>query len=255
MFSSALENDSFVKTTVVTTHVHPDSAATPIISNPANTFTQQSGSSSSIHLPLQDTFAVLGKPEKQHLGLPYDENYFNCMDWFAAQTLVDVRLKSAAPFAASLHPEARSEGEVHLEEGERLTLPLAAVTLLAEHGLVEVCVPPCFAEENLQNLKENPRLVNLRRLEPYFFEVGLTLARLTQDAAAFGLLMSTAKTRSSLLTKIVILTNAVARVHTYVYHELRVAYLWTIVLTGFVHDESSPQWCVLSVYRRIGCRP
>eukprot|EP01071_Lankesteria_metandrocarpae_P006414 Lankesteria_metandrocarpae@DN4346_c0_g1_i6.p1 len=189
MFSSALENDSFVKTTVVTTHVHPDSAATPIISNPANTFTQQSGSSSSIHLPLQDTFAVLGKPEKQHLGLPYDENYFNCMDWFAAQTLVDVRLKSAAPFAASLHPEARSEGEVHLEEGERLTLPLAAVTLLAEHGLVEVCVPPCFAEENLQNLKENPRLVNLRS---------------TQDAAAFGLLMSTAKTRSSLLTKIFI---------------------------------------------------
>jgi len=124
------------------------------------------------------------------------------MDWLADQSPIDIRLKSFAPYAGSLSDEALTCGETHLQEKTKITVPLATASVLVERGLAEVCVPACFSDEVIRNLRENCCVVHLRKFHPFFFEVGVKVAQLTNDSGLFDVLISTAKSRLTRLTQI-----------------------------------------------------
>ncbi len=71
--------------------------------------------------------------------------------------------------------------QVHLPEKSKVSLPLWLVRGLVEKNIVRMEIPKHFQKRMREEIKAGPEAIKLRDFSFYFFEVGLIVARVSQD--------------------------------------------------------------------------
>eukprot|EP00904_Undaria_pinnatifida_P000017 jgi/Undpi1/10015/HiC_scaffold_28.g12469.m1 len=71
--------------------------------------------------------------------------------------------------------------EEDLAQGAKVEFPLWMARPLAGKGMVELDLPKHYTDRFREQLEAGPGAVNLRERSPYYYEVGVALASLTDD--------------------------------------------------------------------------
>lgn len=105
-------------------------------------------------------------------------NYYDIDDILAEEERITSIFQVGALHLGALQG-AGSHNE-NLDEGSRVELPLWLSRVLRTRNMVEVRAPPYFAAHSQTNLKSNARNADLKALSPYYYEVGIALARMVR---------------------------------------------------------------------------
>eukprot|EP01055_Gregarina_sp_Pseudo9_P000846 Gregarina_sp_Pseudo_9__845@NODE_1541_length_1509_cov_256_710204_g1428_i0_p1_GENE_NODE_1541_length_1509_cov_256_710204_g1428_i0NODE_1541_length_1509_cov_256_710204_g1428_i0_p1_ORF_typecomplete_len252_score22_48SecG/PF03840_14/0_16_NODE_1541_length_1509_cov_256_710204_g1428_i06511406 len=126
--------------------------------------------------------------DRRYLGLEPTETYFDVYSFIADQHSIQVDLKTDAPCAGLFDPESSSHGIVDLPMGSRVTLPLAAASLLVNSELAEAQMPAALSRDGLVGsvvknfTRESCCLVDLKSVSPVFFEYASSVAHLMKNS-------------------------------------------------------------------------
>eukprot|EP01057_Protomagalhaensia_wolfi_P003047 Protomagalhaensia_wolfi_Nauph_80__3046@NODE_3120_length_885_cov_3_430260_g2445_i0_p1_GENE_NODE_3120_length_885_cov_3_430260_g2445_i0NODE_3120_length_885_cov_3_430260_g2445_i0_p1_ORF_typecomplete_len236_score17_79Sld5/PF05916_11/0_18_NODE_3120_length_885_cov_3_430260_g2445_i0151858 len=124
--------------------------------------------------------------DNQALGAQSDL-YLDAYSYIADQHSIQVDLKVDAPCAGYLDSEAAAHGIADLARGARMTVPLAAATLLTRLNLVNPQMPAALSADGLVGsvMKNFSRqsccLVDLKAVSPVFFEYSALVTALLRD--------------------------------------------------------------------------
>lgn len=130
------------------------------------------------------------------IGLPLDNDYFNANSFLADSTLVEVKALNDAAFAAFADPKLAKFGtSPHIEKGHKFELPLSTAAILARLELVALQLPSIYNKATLTTLKAHPLAVDCRSLHPHYFEFGMKLANILEDANLANILLKAAEVR------------------------------------------------------------
>ncbi|KAK6624561.1 hypothetical protein RUM44_011420 [Polyplax serrata] len=112
-------------------------------------------------------------------GRGYSPNYFSIEDIMATQERVPCKTNITFPRMGFLCPE---NDEDDLKEGTSINIPIWLAKKLSGRQMkyVSVEVPNSFKEKARDVFEADPRIVDLNRLNPHFYEFGLIFTRLNQ---------------------------------------------------------------------------
>lgn len=113
-------------------------------------------------------------PASRPLPFPSTENYFSIDDILASQQRVPVQVEMPVYRLGFLNP---SSNEEHLQPGLKMELPfwLAKVLGSRKRQIVVADLPRCYKEVQRDILSADANVVDLYKMEPYYYTMGLKL--------------------------------------------------------------------------------
>lgn len=120
-------------------------------------------------------FTSSGSQSTSHLlPFPSTDNYFSIDDILASQQRVPVQFEMAVYRLGFLNS---SSNEEHLQPGLKMEIPfwLAKVLCSRKRQIVYVDLPKCYKETQRDILSADANVVDLYKMEPYYYTMGLKL--------------------------------------------------------------------------------
>lgn len=113
-------------------------------------------------------------PATPLLPFPSTDNYFNVDDILASQQRVPVHFEMTVYRLGFLN---HSSNEEHLQPGLKMEVPfwLAKVLGSRKRQIVDVDLPKCYKEQQRNILSADANVVDLYKLQPYYYSMGLKL--------------------------------------------------------------------------------
>jgi GINS complex protein len=132
--------------------------------------------------------------------------YFDLDDIFMEEERVPVITRSPGYQLGHLDP---TSGSPHIEEGQRLELPLWLSERLQEDEIkphILIHMPPLYSQESLMSIRADPdpSFVKLRMKNPNFYQFGLKLTNLVHDESSTRLASSLKDIYAKRIVKIMI---------------------------------------------------